>query len=355
VALRSYRCPVKVKLLLPCSHETEIPCADEEDIQGGRRPKPDCHEKSPTPSPGWKDYRATGCRKKSSDDRGFDVEFWICFIWKNVSFSSFIGFLFSGVDAAYDVWVSTHQNAVHRSMKAEVCVWRLQAHARGDVLQTCWVQARSQQGRRWCSFVPWGWGCELGTAGTTLWWDGGVLARLWPFNFTEVQSQVIWKQTAELFLNRVQKKSSARISSNDFLFINIAYPWFQQLLARNFNARDIKSWNADVETRPPANHGGDSRRQLWPRSAYEQSADKFVCPRKLTINLPRCGHQAKVPGAIRGQCPNWQYWMGCKWETEMVTKAPGGQWLNGLSRWPNMFPTCSQHVPSKQSCSAVQC
>ena len=71
-----------------------------------------------------------------------------------------------------------------------------------------------------------------------------------------------------------------------------------------------------------------------------------MCPRKLTINLPRCGHQAKVPGAIRGQCPNWQYWMGCKWETEMVTKAPGGQWLNGLSRWPNMFPTCSQHVPN---------
>ena len=48
-ALRSYRCAVKVKLLLPCNHEPEMLCADEEEIQRGEHPMPECREISHTP------------------------------------------------------------------------------------------------------------------------------------------------------------------------------------------------------------------------------------------------------------------------------------------------------------------
>ena len=48
-ALSSYRCPIKVKLLLPCSHEPEMACAEEEEIQSGFRPMPRCDKKAHTP------------------------------------------------------------------------------------------------------------------------------------------------------------------------------------------------------------------------------------------------------------------------------------------------------------------
>ncbi|OLP77490.1 NFX1-type zinc finger-containing protein 1 [Symbiodinium microadriaticum] len=48
-ALRTYRCPIKVKVTLPCMHEKEMSCRDEEDIQSGQKSWPQCEEMSHTP------------------------------------------------------------------------------------------------------------------------------------------------------------------------------------------------------------------------------------------------------------------------------------------------------------------
>ena len=82
---------------------------------------------------------------------------------------------------------------------------------------------------------------------------GGVPTSLWSFHLCEMQPQAIW--TEQIFLEfSVVKFFIEKISRKSLVWVA----------------------------------------PCGPRSAYLQTASQFVCPKKLEIDLPRCGHRAKV-------------------------------------------------------------